>query len=66
MKRKITTISIRNWDELDDYIWDAIVEYTHELHGNDGHVQYAQDSDCIVYFVRPCNRLHKKDEEKDK
>ena len=67
MKKKFTTTYIE-WEELDDEIWNAIVDYTHETFGDmDGHIQFALDNDnCIAYFSRSCKRLHKKDKEKDK
>ena len=67
MKKKITTTYIDDWDEVGEAIWEAIVEYTHEQHGNNGHIQRAIDIDFEeVFFIRPCKRLHKKDKEKDK
>lgn len=65
MKKKTTITSIDDWSEYDNEIWDAITEYIHNLHGNDGHIQYVQTHDEIAYFARSCKRLHNKDEKKD-
>ena len=65
MSKKNITISI-SYEEMDDAIWDAVLEYTHELYGNDGHVQVAQDSECLVYIVTRASDCTNKKKKKDK
>ena len=52
MKKNSTITYISSWEEYQDAIWDAVVEYTHDLHGNEGHIQTAFDGECEVFLVQ--------------
>ena len=65
MSKKITTISI-SYEEMDDAIWNAVIDYTHELYGNDGHIQYAHDGEFLIYIQSRASDCMKEKKKKDK
>ena len=65
MSKRTTSISI-SYEEIDDAIWDAVVDYIHDLHGDQGQIQVAQNLDSWVYIpTRYANACTDKKEEKD-
>ena len=60
MKKNSSITYINTYEELEEEIWKAVVEYTHQLHGNDGHIQVAFDGEYEVYIVQ--STAQKKDD----
>lgn len=65
MSKKNISIST-NYEEIDDAIWNAVMEYTHELYGNDGHIQYVHDGESLVYIPSRASDCMKEKKKKDK
>jgi len=51
---------------MDDAKWNAVKDYTHELYGKDGHIQYAHDGEFLIYIQSRASDCMKEKKKKDK
>lgn len=61
MSKKNSIVSVDSYEELGEEIWNAIVDYTHEVYGDSGHIQSAFNGEEEVFLIRPVQAFAQED-----